>query len=128
MGLVLGVNQSFGVFLGEFMETFGTEHGTTSMVQSIQTGLIDVTGPLAAYLVEQFGCRSVAIVGSILAACGLMISSIVPSIASLFITAGIVTGNNTVFCLTPKCNLLHHHRYWIWSHVPTLCCHCGKIL
>ena len=51
MGLVLGVNQSFGIFLGEFMETFGTEHGTTSMVQSIQTGLIDVTGPLAAYLV-----------------------------------------------------------------------------
>ena len=128
MYLVYGVNYAFGVFLGEFMETFGTEHATASMVQSTQMGLMLVTGPLAAYLVGQFSCRGVAIVGSILAACGLMISSIVPSIASLFITAGIVTGNNTVFCLTPKCNVLHHHRYWIWSHVPTLCCNCDKIL
>ena len=99
MGLVYGIDYSFGVFLGEFMETFGTEHVTTSMVQSTQMGLILVAGPLAAYLVEQFSCRSVAIVGSILAACGLMISSIVPDIVSLFITAGIVTGNGnyTVF-------------------------------
>ena len=93
MDLVLGVNQSFGVFLGEFMETFGTEHGTTSMVQSTQIGLMLVVGPLAAYLVEHFSCRGVAIVGSIVAACGLMISSIVPNIVSLFITAGFVTGN-----------------------------------
>ena len=97
MGLVFGVTLSFGIFLGEFMETFGTEHGTTSMVQSTQRGVVNVVGPLAAYLVEQFGCRSVAIVGSILAACGLMISSFVPNIVSLFITAGIVTGNYTVF-------------------------------
>ena len=97
MGLVLGVNQSFGIFLGEFMETFGSEHGTTSMVQSTQRGVVNVVGPLAAYLVEQFGCRSVAIVGSIFAACGLMISIFVPNIVSLFITAGIVTGNYTVF-------------------------------
>ena len=93
MGLVLGVSQSFGIFLGEFMETFGTDHGTTTMVQSIQWGLIYIVGPLAAYLLGQFSCRGVAIVGSILAAFGLMISSIVPNIVSLFITAGFVTGN-----------------------------------
>ena len=93
MCLVYGVDYSFGTFLGEFMKTFGTEHATTSMVQSTQMGLILATGPLAAYLVEQFSCRCVAIVGSILAACGLLISSIVPNIISLFITAGVVTGN-----------------------------------
>ena len=97
MGLVFGVTLSFGIFLGEFMETFGTEHGTTTTVQSTQMGLIFVAGPLAAYLVEVFSCRCVAILGSILAAFGLMISSIVPNIVSLFITAGILTGNYTVF-------------------------------
>ena len=93
----MGVNYSFGIFLGEFMETFGTEPGTTSMVQSTQMGLVYVAGPLAAYLVEVFGCKGVAFVGSILAASGFMISSIVPNFVSLFITAGFVTGNYTVF-------------------------------
>ena len=101
MGLVYGIDYSFGVFLGEFMETFGTEHVTTSMVQSTQMGLIFVAGPLAAYLVEVFSCRCVAILGSILAAFGLMISSIVPNIISLFFTAGIMTGNFTVFSFDP---------------------------
>ena len=97
MGLVYGIDYSFGVFLGEFMETFGNEHGTTTMVQSTQWGLIYIAGPLAAYLLEVFSCRGVAIVGSILAAFGLMISSIVPNIVSLFITGGILTGMYTVF-------------------------------
>ena len=74
------------------MEAFGTGHATTSMVASTQMGLILATGPIASYLVEKFGCRKIVVTGSLLAACGLIISSFATSFVFLYLTAGIVTG------------------------------------
>ena len=93
MLLVYGIDYSFGIFLGEFMDTFGTGRATTSMVASTQMGLILGSGPLAANLVEKFDCRRIVSVGSILAACGLMISSTATNLVYLYVTAGFVTGN-----------------------------------
>ena len=109
------------------METFGTDHVTTSMVASTQMGLIHVTGPISAYLLEHFSCRCIAIIGSIFAACGLMISSIVANLVSLYLTAGLVTGNFYTF-MVGFLSISFIPRYWIWSHVPTHYCYCNKVL
>ena len=90
---VYGIDYSFGIFLGEFMMTFGTGRATASMVASTQMGMLLCIGPISAYLVEKFGCRKIVIVGSILAASGLMISGVAANLISLCITAGIMTGN-----------------------------------
>ena len=75
------------------MEAFGTSRFTTSMIASIQFGIMHIMGPIAAGLVTRFGCRVVAIVGSIISATSIIISGVAPNIATLFLTTGFFTGN-----------------------------------
>ena len=90
--LVYGICYTFGMFLGEFMETFGTSRSATSMIGSIQIGVTKLMGPIAADLVNRFGCRSIAIAGSIISATSIIISVLAPNIATLYLTTGFFTG------------------------------------
>ena len=81
------------MFLGEFMETYGASRSVTSMIGSIQIGVTLLVGPIAADLVKTYGCRAIAIAGSIISATSIIISGIAPNIATLFITTGLFTGN-----------------------------------
>ena len=56
------------MFLGEFMETYGASRSVTSMIGSIQIGVTYLVGPVAADLVNMFGCRVIVIAGSIISA------------------------------------------------------------
>ena len=86
------------MFLYEFMETFGTSRSTTSMIGSIQIGATHFMGPIAAALVNRFGCRVIVTVGSIISAASIICSGLAPNIATLFITAGFLTGNYQNLC------------------------------
>ena len=90
--VVFGIQFTFGMFLGELMKTFGTSRATTSMIASIQMGVTLFVGPIAADLVQKYGCRKIAIAGSIIAATSTIISGAAPNIATLYITAGCFTG------------------------------------
>ena len=81
------------MFLGNIMETFGTSRSATSMIGSIQIGVTYLVGPIAADLVNRFGCRVIAIAGSIISATSIIISGVAPNIATLFLTTGFFTGN-----------------------------------
>ena len=91
--VVFGICYTFGMFLGNIMETFGTSRSATSMIGSIQIGVTYLVGPIAADLVNRFGCRVIAITGSIISATSIIISGVAPNIATLFITTGFFTGN-----------------------------------
>ena len=91
--VVFGICYTFGMFLGNIMETFGTSRSATSMIGSIQIGVTYLVGPVAADLVNMFGCRVIVIAGSIISATSIIISAIAPNIATLFITTGFFTGN-----------------------------------
>ena len=91
--VVFGICYTFGMFLGNIMETFGTSRSATSMIGSIQIGVTYLVGPIAADLVNRFGCRVIAIAGSIISATSIIISGVAPNIATLFITTGFFTGN-----------------------------------
>ena len=90
---VWGIDLTFGMFLGDFMKTFGTTRTTTSMIASIQMGVTLFVGPIVADLVDKFGSRESAIAGSIIAGTCIIISGAAPNIATLYITAGFFTGN-----------------------------------
>ena len=106
--VVWGIDHTFGMFLGEFMETFGTTRPTTSMIASIQMGVTYFVGPVAANLVNRFGCCEIAIAGSIIAATSMIISGAAPNIATLYITAGFLTGNLWKLKAMVKSNFLYY--------------------
>ena len=49
-------------------------------------------GPIASVLCSRFGCRPVTIVGSLVAALGLVLSIFAPTIQVMFVTFGVITG------------------------------------
>ena len=94
MHAVWGIAYTNGMFLGMFMETFGTNRATTSLIGSIQMGSTYAVGPIAADLVSRFGCLPIAISGSIIAATSIILSGVAPNLVTLYITAGFFAGNN----------------------------------
>ena len=83
---------TFGIFLVDIMDTFGTSRATSSMIGSIQVGTSHLAGPIVADLVHKFGCRAIIISGSVVSATGLLLSGMAPNIATLTVTAGFMTG------------------------------------
>ncbi|GIX80701.1 monocarboxylate transporter 12 [Caerostris extrusa] len=90
--IVDGVTYTFGIFYLEFLRYFGESKGATAWVASIMVGTTFCVGPLASGLTNQFGCRTVTIVGSILAAFGLVVSILAPNITFLYFSIGLCTG------------------------------------
>ncbi|KAF8767570.1 Monocarboxylate transporter 12 like protein [Argiope bruennichi] len=87
-----GVTYTFGIFYYEFLKYYGESKGTTAWVASIMVGTTYCIGPIASGLTNRYGCRAVTIAGSILAAAGLMLSTLAPNVLTLYFTIGILTG------------------------------------
>ena len=62
------------------------------MIGSIQIGVTHLMGPIAASLVDKFGCRMVAITGFAISAASIALGGIAPNIATMYITTGFFTG------------------------------------
>lgn len=93
-----GISFSFGVFNVEFLKYFGDSKGKTAWIGSIFMAVPLLSGPIASYLTDRYGCRKVTIVGSILAAIGFLLSSISDSMEMLFITFGVIAGLGLSLC------------------------------
>ena len=57
-----------------------------------------LSGPIASFLTDRYGCRKVTIVGSILAAIGFIISTLTNSLQLLILTFGIISGFGLSLC------------------------------
>ena len=75
------------------MDTFDSSYSSTSLITSVQMGIIFSVSPIASIITKKFGCRKVTIVGSLVAAIGLFSSGLAQSIGMLYMTAGVITGN-----------------------------------
>lgn len=53
------------------------------------------TGPIAGVLTKIYGCRRVAIIGTVIAAFGFLISIFAPNIYFMFFSFGLVAGRRT---------------------------------
>ncbi|XP_026686036.1 uncharacterized protein LOC103518815 [Diaphorina citri] len=57
-----------------------------------------LSGPIASFLTDRYGCRKVTILGGILAAIGFILSSFTSSINVLLVTFGIIAGFGLSLC------------------------------
>jgi hypothetical protein len=69
-----GITFSFGVFNVEFLKYFGDSKGKTAWISSIFMATPLLSGPIASYLTDRYGCRKVTIVGAIFASIGFLLS------------------------------------------------------
>lgn len=87
-----GITFSFGIFNVEFLKYFGDSKGKTAWIGSIFMASPLLSGPIASYLTDRYGCRKVTIVGSITAAIGFLLSAASNSMEMLFVTFGVIAG------------------------------------
>lgn len=93
-----GITFSFGVYNVEFLKYFGDSKGKTAWIGSIFMATPLLSGPIASYLTDRYGCRKVTIVGSITACIGFLLSAVSDSMEMLFLTFGIIAGVGLSLC------------------------------
>ncbi|XP_055634736.1 uncharacterized protein LOC129774801 [Toxorhynchites rutilus septentrionalis] len=93
-----GVTFSFGVLYVELLNYFGEGKGKTAWVGSLFMAMPLLSGPVASFLTDRYGCRNVTIVGSILASAGFAISAYVDSVEMLYLTFGVLAGFGLSLC------------------------------
>ncbi|XP_038211785.1 monocarboxylate transporter 1-like [Zerene cesonia] len=93
-----GITFSFGVFFPHFLEYFGEGKGKTAWIAGIFMAMPLLSGPIASFLTDRYGCRRMTIFGSILAAIGFVISAFVDNMETLFLTFGIMAGFGLSLC------------------------------
>jgi len=87
-----GITYSFGIFLVALIDKFNADRGYASLIPSILVGITLGAGPIASSFVNKYGCRTVTILGAIIAAGGLALSMFATSITYLFLSVGVCTG------------------------------------
>ncbi|XP_043289231.1 uncharacterized protein [Venturia canescens] len=93
-----GITFSFGVIFVEFLNYFGEGKSKTAWIGSLFMAMPLLSGPVASFLTDRYGCRRVSIAGSILATAGFVISSFASSMELLIFTFGIVAGFGLSLC------------------------------
>ncbi|XP_051161542.1 uncharacterized protein LOC127281720 [Leptopilina boulardi] len=93
-----GITFSFGVIFVEFVKYFGEGKSKTAWIGSLFMAMPLLSGPIASFLTDRYGCRKVSIVGSILATTGFVISSFANSMWIIILTFGIISGFGLSLC------------------------------
>lgn len=93
-----GITFSFGVIFVEFLNYFGEGKSKTAWIGSLFMAMPLLSGPVASFLTDRYGCRRVSIAGSILATTGFVVSSYANSMEMLIFTFGIVSGFGLSLC------------------------------
>lgn len=93
-----GITFSFGVIFVEFLNYFGEGKGKTAWIGSLFMAMPLLSGPIASFLTDRYGCRKVTIAGSILACLGFVLSAFSTSMEMLFLTFGILAGFGLSLC------------------------------
>uniref|UniRef100_A0A6P7GCK0 Uncharacterized protein LOC114340510 n=1 Tax=Diabrotica virgifera virgifera TaxID=50390 RepID=A0A6P7GCK0_DIAVI len=93
-----GITFSFGVIFVEFLNYFGENRGTTAWVGGLFMAMPLLSGPVASFLTDRYGCRTVTVCGAIMASTGFVISSTTNSMTVLCITFGVLSGFGLSLC------------------------------
>lgn len=93
-----GITFSFGVIFVEFLNYFGEDRGTTAWVGGLFMAMPLLSGPVASFLTDRYGCRKVTVFGALMASVGFVISSMANSMVVLCITFGVLSGFGLSLC------------------------------
>merc|ERR1719264_2454688 len=104
-----GIGYSFGILLKPLMEHYGAGKGLMSLVGSILTGVILLTGPLASLLVNKLGARMTCIIGAIVSALAIFISTFSVNVYMLMGFYSVLGGIGLGFMYVPAVTAV---GYW----------------
>lgn len=93
-----GVTFTFGIIYVDLLRYFGEGKSKTAWIGGLFMSMPLISGPIASYLTDRFGCRRVCMFGAVLSALGFVVSSYAESIELLIFTFGIVSGFGLALC------------------------------
>ncbi|MBQ0798726.1 MAG: MFS transporter [Porticoccaceae bacterium] len=91
LGLLYGIWYAYSVFLVALIEHFGWSRSVTAGAMSVFILTHGIFGPFAGRLVEKFGPRYLMMIGAVVMATGLLLSSQVTQWWQLYISFGLIT-------------------------------------
>ncbi|KAL5110853.1 Monocarboxylate transporter 3 [Taenia crassiceps] len=90
--IIDGICVSFGIMVADLVEHFNASVATVMLMGSLLLGVYQIVGPVAAGLVNRFGCRAVGIGGSLLATVSMFVSAFMPTIELMIVSYGVFAG------------------------------------
>jgi len=108
-----GIKRSFGLALPLLKSYFEISTALISWVASILEGMYYIVGPLVSIVANRIGLRLTCIIGSILTAVGLALSTTAPNVYILIITYSVIAGTGLGFIYLPvsvACNYYFEKR------------------
>lgn len=93
-----GITFSFGVIYVQLLEYFGEGKAKTAWIGSLFMAMPLLSGPIASFLTDRYGCRKVTIFGSVLASIGFFVSAFTDSVEMLCLTFGVFAGFGLSLC------------------------------
>ncbi|XP_071336163.1 monocarboxylate transporter 12-B-like isoform X2 [Trachinotus anak] len=131
---IRAVTRCVSMFFVEFQLHFEKDYSTTAWIHSLIDCTTMLCAPLAGFLGSRFSCRATVMLGGLLSAAGLVLSSFASSLEYLYIFLGILTGSGIgTFILAPAVQLLIEHYSWrgalliLGGFVSNLCV-CGALM
>jgi MFS family permease len=91
LGLLYGIWYSYSVFLVALIDQFGWSRSVTAGAMSVFIVTHGLFGPFAGRLVEKFGPTRLMMVGSLVMAAGLLLTSQINQWWQLYISFGVIT-------------------------------------
>jgi len=92
IALFFGISLNFGILFPVLMDYFQETRERTAWVGSVGVACTFALGPLTSILVNRFGCRPTAMLGSLTCVGSLLLSSLPSTITIMYITYSILFG------------------------------------
>ena len=97
--ILMGIDWvAFPVFYVHFAREYGVSQLTAGWVGSLQNAVSHILGIVVSAPIQIYGCKPVAVIGSVIAYIGLTASCLATSISFLYVSYGIVAGKCADFC------------------------------
>ncbi|XP_033739165.1 monocarboxylate transporter 14-like [Pecten maximus] len=107
--LIDGICFSFGVFFMEFLVYFGGSNWKTQLLSSVVNGTTFLLGPIAGAALKRFGCRGVAIFGTVVSSAGLFLSTFSVDLNVMILLYGGVVGVGFGLMFTPSIVIINYY-------------------
>ena len=99
--VVDGTLFSQGLFLPHYRSAFGADTGTTSAITAVISGAYLIFGPIFAGLANTYGCRKVAICGSVMSTIALATAPLHKDVYSMIFIFGLLCGTGFGMMMLP---------------------------
>ncbi|KAG7228497.1 hypothetical protein INR49_007670 [Caranx melampygus] len=99
---IRAVTRCVSMFFVEFQLHFDKDYSTTAWIHSLIDCITMLCAPLAGFLGSRLTCRATVILGGVLSAVGLVLSSFATSLQYLYVSLGILTGLGFALSYTPS--------------------------